>query len=62
METFEILDCPQNWVAMIKWIWNYGHERQILKVQNGSMLPILDSAMYIAVASNSDDAGSPLLR
>lgn len=62
VKTFVVLGCPHNWVSMLLWLWDYGHERQVVKVKNGSMLPLLDSDLYNAVASQDDDAGSSLLR
>lgn len=47
---------------MLKWLWNYGHERQVVKAKNGSILPLLDPELYNAVANENDDAGSSLLR
>lgn len=47
---------------MLQWVWNYGYERLIGKAKNGWILPLLDLELYIAVAHEKDDAGSPILR
>ena len=57
-----MLGCPHNWVNMLKWLWNYGYQRQVAKAKKGYILPLLDLELYCAVANPEDDAGSPLIR
>ena len=47
---------------MLIYLWNYGYERQVVKVKKGSMLPLLDLVLYDAVANRTYDTGSSIIR
>lgn len=46
---------------MLNYLWNYGYERQVVKVKKGSMLPLLDLELYDGVANRTFGAGSSVI-